>query len=283
MEQNKHNPGKYFTTGEFARLCGVKKQTLFHYDDIGILKPEKKSLNGYRYYSYLQLDTFITIDMLKDLDMPLADIKKYLNTRSPESFLHLLQEQSIRVDEKIAELQWLKAFIQERERITKEGMAAVHGSIYLEDRPQEHYLITEYKGTSAEPDIYRAMQELINYCHRNQVYSPYSIGGLVDTHSDISTKDYSYSHLFTRLTPFDVKELDPESITSAGPFRYAVICNTLGYDDNPAMFRKLLDFAEENDLTTGRYFYEDILLDEMTKFTYDEYTVKISIPVFPKK
>ncbi|MES9804514.1 BltR family transcriptional regulator, partial [Priestia megaterium] len=23
--------GKYFTTGEFANLCRVKKQTLFHY------------------------------------------------------------------------------------------------------------------------------------------------------------------------------------------------------------------------------------------------------------
>lgn len=24
---------KYFTTGEFAKLCHVKKQTLFHYDE----------------------------------------------------------------------------------------------------------------------------------------------------------------------------------------------------------------------------------------------------------
>ncbi|AHZ14560.1 hypothetical protein V529_05340 [Bacillus velezensis SQR9] len=28
---------KYFTTGEFAKLCHVKKQTLFHYDEIGLL------------------------------------------------------------------------------------------------------------------------------------------------------------------------------------------------------------------------------------------------------
>ena len=37
MEDNfNKNLDSYFTTGEFAKLCKVKKQTLFHYDDIGI-------------------------------------------------------------------------------------------------------------------------------------------------------------------------------------------------------------------------------------------------------
>ncbi len=39
-----------FTTGEFSKLCGVKKQTLFHYDQIDILKPEYRNEKGYRYY-----------------------------------------------------------------------------------------------------------------------------------------------------------------------------------------------------------------------------------------
>ena len=61
----------HFTTGEFAKLCRVKKQTLFHYDDIGILSPEIVARNGYRYYSYKQLETFYMIATLKELDMPL--------------------------------------------------------------------------------------------------------------------------------------------------------------------------------------------------------------------
>lgn len=31
---------RYLSTGEFAKLCNIKKHTLFHYDDIGLLKPE---------------------------------------------------------------------------------------------------------------------------------------------------------------------------------------------------------------------------------------------------
>lgn len=32
------NP-QYLTTGEFARLCGVSKHTLFHYDELGVFSP----------------------------------------------------------------------------------------------------------------------------------------------------------------------------------------------------------------------------------------------------
>ena len=39
------NSKNYFTTGEFAKICGVKKQTLFHYDDIGIFSSPPSPMN----------------------------------------------------------------------------------------------------------------------------------------------------------------------------------------------------------------------------------------------
>lgn len=35
-----------FSTGEFAKLCGVSKQTLLYYDRVGIFKPERILENG---------------------------------------------------------------------------------------------------------------------------------------------------------------------------------------------------------------------------------------------
>ena len=55
METIKKKSKGYFTTGEFAKLCNVKKQTLFHYDIIGILNPAITGYKGYRYYSEMQL------------------------------------------------------------------------------------------------------------------------------------------------------------------------------------------------------------------------------------
>ena len=37
-----------FKTAEFAALCGVKKDTLLHYDHIGRLKPPGGGATGYR-------------------------------------------------------------------------------------------------------------------------------------------------------------------------------------------------------------------------------------------
>ena len=36
------NLKKNFSTGEFAKLCGVSKQTLIYYDKIGLFKPDYK-------------------------------------------------------------------------------------------------------------------------------------------------------------------------------------------------------------------------------------------------
>lgn len=74
---------KYFTTGEFAKLCHVKKQTLFHYDEIGLLSPEIKKANGYRYYSYHQFELFQVISLFKEVGIPLKRIKPLLTDKTP--------------------------------------------------------------------------------------------------------------------------------------------------------------------------------------------------------
>ena len=61
------NREKYFTTGEFARICNVPKHVLFHYDEIGLFKPSIVKENQYRYYSHHQYDTFTIITILKSI------------------------------------------------------------------------------------------------------------------------------------------------------------------------------------------------------------------------
>nr|WP_243686653.1 MerR family DNA-binding transcriptional regulator [Clostridioides difficile] len=56
---------QYFTTGEFAKLCGISKQTLIFYDKIGIFSPEYKDKNNYRYYSVYHMIHLIYITIIK--------------------------------------------------------------------------------------------------------------------------------------------------------------------------------------------------------------------------
>lgn len=270
-------PYGYLTTGEFAKICKVKKQTLFHYDQIGILSPEIIGDNGYRYYSYLQLDTFNAISMLKELDMPLADIKKYLDSRNPKDFLALLEKQDKIVDEKIDELQWLKKFISGRILTTREGIAAQHGKIFLESRSEEYYIITEYTGGNNDRDIYAALANMVAYIQGNSIYSSYAIGGLVSTSDGPWDTSYKYSHFFKRIEPEDVT--DSVNITRMPPHSRICICSTAGFDHIPSMLNRLTEYADKHNFRTDNFFWEDMLLDDMSNFGFDNYTLKLSLPI----
>ena len=82
---------KYFSTGEFAKLCNINKKTLFHYDEIGLFKPEKVLENGYRYYSTYQFEVFNVIYTLKDIGMPLKEIKNFMDKRNPDNIVEIFQ------------------------------------------------------------------------------------------------------------------------------------------------------------------------------------------------
>lgn len=103
---------KYFNTGEFAKLCNVKKQTLFHYDAIGIFSPEIKDKNGYRYYSHHQFEIFNVIMILKGINMPLKDIKSYLDNRTPDSLINLFKNKMLEIDNEIENLNRIKKLMQ---------------------------------------------------------------------------------------------------------------------------------------------------------------------------
>ena len=85
----------YFSTGEFAKLCNVNKKTLFHYDEIGLFKPEIVKENGYRYYSIYQLEIFDMIYTLRDLGVPLKEIKSFMDKRNPNSVVELFEYNEI--------------------------------------------------------------------------------------------------------------------------------------------------------------------------------------------
>ena len=98
------NNTKYFSTGEFAKLCKVHKKTLFYYDEIGLFKPEKVLENGYRYYSTYQLEVFNVIYTLKDLGMPLKEIKEFMDKRTPQNVVELFTYETNEIEKEINRL-----------------------------------------------------------------------------------------------------------------------------------------------------------------------------------
>src|SRR5262245_13559079 len=62
--------------GEFATAAGVPVKTLRYYDDLGLFRPARKHpTTGYRDYAPAQLADLAAILALRELGMPLTEIK----------------------------------------------------------------------------------------------------------------------------------------------------------------------------------------------------------------
>jgi DNA-binding transcriptional MerR regulator len=67
---------------EAADLVGISVRTLHHYDEIGLLVPEKTTESGYRVYSRENLETLQQILFFKELGFSLKKIKEIINSPS---------------------------------------------------------------------------------------------------------------------------------------------------------------------------------------------------------
>lgn len=82
-----------FRIGEFARMSGISINTLYHYDNIGLLKPVRvDDFTGYRYYEASQLITLNKIIALKDAGFSLSEITEFLNSNpTTKSLINILE------------------------------------------------------------------------------------------------------------------------------------------------------------------------------------------------
>ena len=63
------------TVKEISDVTGISVRTLHYYDEIGLLKPTKKSDAGYRLYDDKALETLQQVLFFREFDIPLKEIK----------------------------------------------------------------------------------------------------------------------------------------------------------------------------------------------------------------
>ena len=68
-----------YTVHQLAQLAGVTVRTLHHYDQIGILRPQKRQENGYRLYGEDEVDILQQILLYREIGFTLQQIKEIMN------------------------------------------------------------------------------------------------------------------------------------------------------------------------------------------------------------
>ena len=103
--------------GEFAEQAGVTPRTIRYYEDLGLLGPNQREGQGFRYYTETELGRLKKIEVLKQLGLSLEEIGEVLplycddptGVRGKQRVLEILQSSLIETDEKIAALQRFRA------------------------------------------------------------------------------------------------------------------------------------------------------------------------------
>ena len=68
------------TVKEVSMITGVSIRTLRYYDEIGLLRPTELTETGYRLYDNKALEKQQEILFFRELEIPLIDIKKIMDT-----------------------------------------------------------------------------------------------------------------------------------------------------------------------------------------------------------
>lgn len=151
--------GPVLTIGEFSRLTHLSIRTLRRYHEAGLLEPAHVDpSSGYRYYDPGQIPAAQVISRLRELDVPLADVRRILLTPDPAVRAHLVGEHLQRLQDQLSRTQAAVASLQRLLRPEPAGVAvelrhtpvrrvaAVRGTVTHEE------VLPWYAGAMAELD-----------------------------------------------------------------------------------------------------------------------------------
>lgn len=160
MEKYRAIPEGYMRVGEIAKKAGVTVRTLQYYDKEGLLSPSAESDGGFRLYNDKDMAKLIQIIMMKQLGIPLSEIKKRLAALdTPSDVINVLTDQANAIRKKIEVLsESLSAIEALKEEV--EQMEVVDFKLYvaillnLEMKNENYWMVKHF-----DDDILKHFEE----------------------------------------------------------------------------------------------------------------------------
>lgn len=265
---------RFLKTGEFAAFCNTTKDTLFYYDDIGLLKPLRTASNGYRYYSLNQIYMFDLITTLKELGLSLEEIKNYMDKRGTDAFVELLKEQDKRLKEKIDQLTRRRRLLRNTLALAREASDVEEDVITIEEMPEEYYIASDKPENNSEKAQFEAISRLWDYCSKHNAYDDFVTGEIVG-YENIQNGSFAVSYFSSYIT----KKVKSRylHIKPAGTYAVKYIRNSY-YALTDEYRRFCAEIAELGYTVCGNLYQNDIT-NYMSERYADDYLMRIEVGV----
>ncbi len=276
-----HSQGVYFKlsqrflkTGEFAAFCNTTKDTLFHYDDIGLLKPVKTADNGYRYYSLNQIYMFDLITTLKELGLSLEEIKKYMDKRDTDVFMQLLKEQDKRLRQKIEQLSRRRSLLKNTLQMMNEFIDVPEDEIRIEKVPEEYFIISDEPENNTEKELFAVISRLWDYCNKHNYYDDFITGEII---SEENIKNGTFATW--RFTSRIAKKVKSRYLHIKPAGSYAVKYIRSSYNALTEEYRKFCLELKERGYKINGPIYQSDITNYLSERYNDDYLMKIEVSI----
>lgn len=267
------NSKKYLTISAFSKLSGISRKNLIYYDNIDILKPAFIKEHGYRCYTYSQLNDVSIILSLKDLNVPLKEIKNYIENISPSNLTNLFEAQKKKILEDLNKLNQMNYIIEQRVNNVPITAKIDCNEIILQNCEEELLFLgppVHYDTNTFDDDFL----SFLEYSRSEKILYGYPIGVHINYHDVISSEIGTYSYFYKICPNIDVKE---KTIKPSG--LYVIAYDNSYLAENMEIFHKLNEFIKKNHLNPCGNVYVENISDEMITKNPTKYLSKVSIQV----
>lgn len=246
---------------EMAGMHGISRQTLILYDRKGLLKPASVNESGYRFYSADQIPRLRLICLLKEIGVPLARIKSFLDDPSPEGMVSLIDERKKDAEERIAALELQLDELSQFEGIYRhiEAKLMDEGKPHVEWLERRRAVFAPYpEGPMDERKLHLSLMHAWDQIIEAGLLPSRGFGSLLLTASLETDTPLEGAGSLVMLPRADMAPgLDAVELAEGS---YAVLyTSSMPYDAEPA--RKLLVWMEEQGFIPSRQVISSCVLD----------------------
>ncbi len=266
--------------GTLASYFNLSKQTLIHYDRIGLLKPSATAENGYRYYTFEDIDKLDVIVSLKDTGLSLDAIQAYLQKPSIVDSIVLLKRQTAVLEDRIKHLERTKNKITNKiDELDYLNSFEWYEGIKISHKEERYILKEPIKITSKNDfDVPFAIKKLNLFVSNSTTYAHYShsIEGVTVNYKSFKHNDFAdinSTFIFIDQYRGHEKEHILDSGTYVSMLHYGL------YEKTYESYNPIIEFIHEHGYEIIGDAIEIPLITAWAAKVEKDYVTEIQIPV----
>jgi DNA-binding transcriptional MerR regulator len=255
---------------KFSSFTGINRSTLIYYDDIGLFSPMSRGENNYRYYSPKQIITVNFINVLRDMGVPVKEIRELVRNRTPDNIGDLMIRQDQEIKKKIRWLRESQKIIRTLRRLLNIGIVADEDAITVCEMEELPIIIGQENDFGDGHAFYEGFIAFCRWAKARKLNLNYPIGGYFDD-MQVFLKLPSRPNRFFFVNP------DGDEHRPAG--RYLTGYTRGYYGQTNDLPERMDAYARAHSLTTEGPVYNIYLLDEISVSDPDYYLLQVTVRV----